>query len=206
MMQYAVGNGSRPSEDVLLRAMFSERKRVFVDLLRWDVPVLEGQFEIDQFDGPTTIYLIIAGRDGEHRGSMRLLPSTGPHVLGSIFASLCFAAPPCASDIWEISRFCLSRRLRAPERRLVRNQLVTAAARFALDNAIAGYSCVADRGWITQIGAFGWHCEPLGMLQRLDCGLVGAMKITIGADTPALMRAAGTWAATDMLVAGGQAA
>ena len=37
-------------DDRLLRTMFEARKRVFVDLLKWDVPVLEGAYEIDQFD------------------------------------------------------------------------------------------------------------------------------------------------------------
>ena len=42
-----------------LREMFEARKRVFVDLLKWDVPVLEGRFEIDQFDDEHAAYLIV---------------------------------------------------------------------------------------------------------------------------------------------------
>lgn len=34
----------------VFRSMFEERKRVFVDLLGWDVPVLARRYEIDQFD------------------------------------------------------------------------------------------------------------------------------------------------------------
>ena len=36
--------------DRVFRSMFEERKRVFVDLLGWDIPVLAGRYEIDQFD------------------------------------------------------------------------------------------------------------------------------------------------------------
>ncbi len=41
---------ARAMENRLFRSMFEERKRVFVDLLRWDVPVVAGRYEIDQFD------------------------------------------------------------------------------------------------------------------------------------------------------------
>ena len=128
--------GSRGQEHAVLRSMYAARKSVFVDLLGWDVPVLDGQFEIDQFDGPQTLYLIAAEPDGTHLGSMRLLPTSGPTLLGDIFDFLCDDAPPSKDTVWEISRFCLSRELRAAQRRQVRNRLVTMAARFALDNGI----------------------------------------------------------------------
>ena len=38
--------------------MFEARKRVFVDLLKWDVPVLDDAYEIDQFDTPDASYLV----------------------------------------------------------------------------------------------------------------------------------------------------
>ena len=44
--------------DPALRAMFEARKRVFVDLLKWDVPVLDDAYEIDQFDTPVASYLV----------------------------------------------------------------------------------------------------------------------------------------------------
>ncbi len=36
-----------------LRAMFAARKQVFIDKLQWDLPVLDGRFELDQFDTRT---------------------------------------------------------------------------------------------------------------------------------------------------------
>ena len=100
-------------ESAALRAMYRARKEVFVDLLKWDLPVLAGEFEIDQFDGEDAVYLISAAEDGEHFGSIRLLPTDRPHLLGSIFPHLCDGPPPSGADIWEITRGCLSPRLRA---------------------------------------------------------------------------------------------
>jgi N-acyl-L-homoserine lactone synthetase len=52
--------GSERCGDRTLRAMFEDRKSVFVDLLKWDVPVLDGRFESDKFDDEYANYLIIA--------------------------------------------------------------------------------------------------------------------------------------------------
>lgn len=57
---------SRPASEPPLQAMFAARKRVFVDLLRWDVPVLDGRYEVDQFDDAHAEYLIVGGEDGRH--------------------------------------------------------------------------------------------------------------------------------------------
>ncbi|MDT7531958.1 MULTISPECIES: acyl-homoserine-lactone synthase [unclassified Sphingobium] len=191
MMQ--IIRGGSLQEQTVLRSMYEARKRVFIDLLRWDIPVLAGRYEIDQFDGPSTIYLIAAERDGTHLGSMRLLPTSGPNLLGDIFPELCDLAPPASTTIWEISRFCLSRDLRAAERRQVRDHLVTMAASFALEEGIESYCCVADMPWFSQILSFGWECRPLGLPRTLACGMLGAMQIIISEDTPALMQAAGVW-------------
>ena len=201
-----IAGGGAATRDALLADMFRARKSVFIDLLGWDVPVLAGQYELDQFDVPSTRYLLVATPEGEHLGSLRLLPTNGPTILGDIFPSLCAGPLPAAPDCWEISRFCLSRKLRAAERRLIRDRLVTAAVTFGLQNEITSYVCVADTAWLRQIHAFGWRCEPLGPSQSLACGFTGAMRIAVAPDTPGLMQAAGTWrpstaADTDQLAA-----
>ena len=185
------GGCMEPCSDRTLRAMFEDRKSVFVDLLKWDVPVLDGRFEIDQFDDSHATYLIIADEDGDHLGSARLLPTTRPHILGDLFAGLCAAPPPAGPDVAEITRFCLSRRHGAASRRRTRNQLVTALAWHALDQGIRTYTGVAELAWFQQILAFGWDCRPLGVPARLECGMIGALAIEIRADTPDLLAANG---------------
>ena len=185
--------GLEPCGDRTLKAMFEDRKSVFVDLLKWDVPVLDGCFEIDQFDDSHATYIIIADEDGDHLGSARLLPTTRPHILGSLFARLCAAPPPAGPQVLEITRFCLSRRQNAAARRRTRNQLVTALAWHALENGIKTFTGVAELGWLQQILAFGWDCRPLGVPARLECGMIGALAIEIRPDTPELLAANGIW-------------
>jgi N-acyl-L-homoserine lactone synthetase len=191
----------RPLADEVLRAMFEARKRVFVDLLKWDVPVLEGRFELDQFDDEHAVYLIVRGEEGEHLGSARLLETLRPHLLDTLFAELCAAPPPRGPSILEITRFCLDRRLPAPRRLVVRNCLVSALTDYALLRGIATYTGVADFRWLQQILAFGWACRPLGLPRICDGNMLGALRIDISPETPALLARNGIYVAPGLELA-----
>lgn len=186
-----------PCSDRTLSAMFEDRRSVFVDLLKWDIPVLDGRFELDEFDDENASYIIIADQDGDHLGSARLLPTTRPHILSALFAHLCAAPPPIGPQVFEITRFCLSRRQNAAARRRTRNQLVTALAWHALENGIRTYTGVAELSWLQQILAFGWDCRPLGVPRRLECGMIGALAIEIRPNTPELLATNGIWDLAD---------
>ena len=193
-MGIVIENGfSGPRSSRTLRAMFEDRKSVFIDLLKWDVPVLDGRFELDQFDDEHATYIIVADSDGDHLGSARLLPTTRPHILGSLFANLCAASPPAGPEVFEITRFCLSRRQKAAARRETRNRLVSGLAWYALEHGIRTYAGVAEMAWLQQILAFGWDCRPLGMPSPDPSGMIGALAIEIGPETPGLLAANGIW-------------
>ena len=177
----------QPLDDEVLRSMFEARKRVFVDLLKWNVPVLDGQFEIDQFDDEHATYLIVRGDAGEHLGSARLLETVRPHLLDTLFADLCAAPPPRGPNVLEITRFCLERRLPAARRLAVRNCLVSGLVDYALLRGVTTYTGIAEMGWLQQILAFGWACRPLGLPQVRDGRMLGALRIDIAAETPALL-------------------
>ena len=184
---------ARAMENRLFRSMFEERKRVFVDLLRWDVPVVAGRYEIDQFDNDRAVYIVIADAEGEHLASARLLPTTGDHILGTIFSELCEQAPPQGGAILEITRFCLARRLRARERLEVRNRLVSALVEYALCNHIGSYTGVAEWSWFQQILSFGWVCRPLGTPGSTSGRCLGALQIDIDGRTREQLQASGIW-------------
>ncbi|MCM8731088.1 acyl-homoserine-lactone synthase [Hephaestia sp. GCM10023244] len=181
-------------ENAALRAMFRARKEVFIDLLQWDLPALAGEFEVDQFDNQDAEYLILMGREGEHRASARLLRTDRPHLLGDLYPHLCAGPIPSGPTIREITRFCLDRHQRAAERRAARNQLVTVLAEYALENGISGYTGVADLDWFDQVRRFGWTCEPLG--QPVDHGgrwLTG-LHIAVEPDTIERLRRGNVYA------------
>ena len=176
-----------------LKGMFEARKQVFVDLLKWDVPVIDGRFEVDEFDTPAARYLLVTDREGTHLGSARLLPTSRPHILGSLFGTLCAGPVPTGPAIAEITRFCLGRNQTSVERRLTRNRLVSALVRDAQKRGIKTYTGVAEISWLQQILAFGWHCRPLGPPKVIGRSMLGALAIEIDGGTPALLAANGIW-------------
>jgi acyl-homoserine lactone synthase len=174
-----------------MREMFEARKQVFVDLLKWDVPVIEDRYELDQFDDENATYLVVPQVEGGHAGSARLLKTDRPHILDTLFPELCASPPPRGRDVREITRFCLGREQGSRCRLETRNLLVSSLVRYALENGIRTYTGVAEIGWLQQILAFGWRCRPLGLPRRIGGRMLGALSIDISADTPALLEASG---------------
>lgn len=174
-----------------LRTMFAARKRVFIDLLKWDLPALAGEYEVDQFDTVEARYLILGDRAGDHRASARLLRTDRPHILGELYPFLCAGPVPSGPTTYEITRFCLDPRQRAPERREARNELVTALAVHALSAGITDYTGVATSVWYEQIATFGWRCNRLGLPAEVDGQQLVGLHIRIDAQTCAALRTAG---------------
>lgn len=183
----------------ILSMMFMDRKRIFIDLLKWDIPV-DGDFERDQFDDDDAEYLIVTDeKTSDHLGSVRLLRTDRPHILGNVFPQLCDVPVPTGSSIREITRLCLSPRLRAAERRVVRNRLATALTEYALLTGITSYTGVAEMGWLTQILGLGWRCLPLGIPRNINGSLLGGLQIHISSETINLLRDAGTCSTSGLI-------
>lgn len=172
-------------ENVTAASMFADRKRLFVDLMSWNLTIHNGLYEIDQFDGDHATYIVDVDGDGAHIGSLRLLPSERPHILGELFAHLCDADVPCGADTMEITRLCLPARLRAAGRLALRNRLISAMVDHALENGIAVLTGLTRSSFLKQICAMGWRCRLLGATQYVGGDLVGAFRIDLDADTPA---------------------
>ena len=92
----------------LIDEMFRLRARIFRDRLRWDVQVVDGK-ERDKYDDEAPVYLIYTDDEtGEIKGSLRLLPTTGPTLLADFFSdTLPDAVHLSAPTIWECTRVCL---------------------------------------------------------------------------------------------------
>jgi len=176
-----------------LNQMHRDRKKVFVDRWKWDVPVVDGQYEIDQFDNAHTIYLIAAERDGSHAASIRLFPSTQPHMLGTLFPHLCPLGVPIDEATWESTRLCLPQRHGAERRRVLRNMLFAAMVDVALERGIERYTGVIPDPFRKEVLAMGWQAEPLGPAVRIPGGPIGAFLIHIRPDTRERLRWTGVY-------------
>lgn len=190
-MFLTVNQDNRAREHVALRSMFEARKRVFVDLLKWDLPVLADRFEVDHFDDPHATYLIVTNGEGEHLASARLLPTTRPALLDGLFPHLVAGPVPKGAAIFEITRFCLSPGVGARQRRVARDILLAGLVDYALSHGITTYTGVAELSWFRQVERFGWDCRLLGEAAMHNGRALVALAISIEADTLASLAAAG---------------
>ncbi len=128
-------------------AMFRDRARTFSGRLGWEVKVKDG-YERDSFDDANPLYLVSVDPDTEqYRGSLRLLPTTGPNMLRDVFPFLLDEGEYIESaTIWEASRICAMAADGQPERS--KNGVSV-----ALGELIAGIGEVAIIAGLTQIVA-----------------------------------------------------
>jgi acyl homoserine lactone synthase len=95
----------------LLTQMFRLRYEVFYRQLAWEVDGT-GDLERDEFDDLDPVYVLaVRHRDNTVVGCLRLLPTTGPHMLRHVAAfqpALQGRPSPCSSRVWEISRLAVT--------------------------------------------------------------------------------------------------
>lgn len=163
----------------LFDTMHADRKRVFVDMLKWDIPH-DGKFEKDSFDTDYADYLVLQDANSEvHLGSVRLLPTTGGHILGDVFPFLCDGPVPRGPRISEITRLVVSPDVDRRERMKVRNMLGRAMVEFALMFEIEYYTAVCEMGFLSQLLASGWRIDPLGLPREVAGSVIGAVLIHV---------------------------
>ena len=187
-------------------SMFRDRKALFVDLLGWNVPVVDGQYEIDRYDGDNAIYLIAVDDDGHHIGSMRLLRTEQPHLLTDLFAGLCTADIPRGPHVMEITRLCLPQRFGSAGRHWIRNRLISAMVDHALANEVSLLTGVVTAAYREQVLAMGWRAASLGPARLRDEIALGAFRLDIDAETPARLAANGIYAPGMIVPAAAEAA
>ncbi len=106
-MIYVVDALNYAKAPTLLDEMHKLRARVFKDRLAWEVNVVNDR-ERDYFDDLKPVYLLHVDNEGRVLATLRLLPTTGPHMLSDTFPQLMDEGEPIRSaNIWESSRFCV---------------------------------------------------------------------------------------------------
>ena len=155
----------------LLDDMFRLRARVFRDRLRWDVQVTDEK-ERDKYDDEGPVYIIYADDESlKVKGSLRLLPTTGPTVLADIFSdTLPDAVHLSAPTIWECTRFCLEdgilSRTSREELLIASAVLIAALGDVAIGAGIESIVGNFDSTMLRLYRRIGCEVEVLGSTQR----------------------------------------
>ncbi len=146
-----------------LAEMHRQRKVVFVDRARWNVPVIADR-EIDCYDHESTMYLLAKEKpDGPLLASVRLLPTVGPHLMSDLFAAACSGSAPRGPTVWEASRFCTAPVLQSRSARLALLwEIACGVMETALVYGIDQIIFVANRALLPLALDCGWQARALG--------------------------------------------
>ncbi len=157
----------------LLDGMFRLRARIFHDRLGWDVQVRDGK-ERDKYDDKGPIYLIYTDDEArEVKGSLRLLPTTGPTLLADFFwDTLPDAVHLSAPTIWECTRFCVDDKIldkgQQDELIFTSSVLISALGDLAISAGIESVIGNFDSAMLRLYRRVGCEVEILGSTLRYD--------------------------------------
>lgn len=161
---HVVCAGNRHLYEDVLDDYFCARHRVYIDERRWMELAKPDGREIDQFDGPTTIYIIaLEGR--RVVGSQRMVPTCGPTLMGDVFPQLAAARGLVRRpDAYELSRMFVVRDRRGDAAHPTIESLVMAGTmEYGLAEGIRQFTIVMETWWISRFLNMGWKVRPLGL-------------------------------------------
>jgi N-acyl-L-homoserine lactone synthetase len=138
----------RDQHKALFNEMFRQRKLVFHDQKGWDVKLVDGEFEMDEYDRDDTVYLLAKNARGQLVGSMRLISTAMPHMMsgpfGKMFPDVGFKSPL----IWEATRFVVvgDHGVQPNNISTAACELLLGACRFGLQNGVRHMTSVYETG------------------------------------------------------------
>lgn len=146
-----------------LDGMFEHRYRILIKGLGWKVPEQFSNRDQDAYDTDDTVYLVDTDSNGQLLASVRLNPTTKPHLMSDIFASHCdLLGVPRSDDIWELSRAVYDfEKMDGTRFRFSRAAMRLAIVEFCQSVGIAKVSWLTKRDLFATISSF-WPTKPLG--------------------------------------------
>ncbi|MBV8753564.1 MAG: hypothetical protein JO309_01650 [Pseudonocardiales bacterium] len=165
------------------------RHRLFVDRQNWRVPTYNG-LEYDRFDTPAARYILWLDRFGQARGVARLLPTTEPYMIETLWPDLVDGPLPRSHAVWEATRFGCDCFLDPQARRRIVAELICGCLEFAIAQGISRYIAAMPLGIFERvIRAAGCPVAILGPTRRMERLNVAAAYVDASAEILAGVRA-----------------
>lgn len=163
-------------------SMFRLRYETFHTRLGWDVQTHDGM-ERDDFDSPSTVYILGQSPDTGVDACWRLLPTLGRYMLKDVFPELLHGQPaPEAQDVWELSRFAIATERVPPSADgfgPLSVSLMAESARFALSRGIQRYVTVTTTAIERLLKRQGLHIHRFGPPLRIGVAYAVACVIEV---------------------------
>lgn len=157
---------------------FRARHSVYVVERGWKELDRGAGREIDQFDTPHTIYLM-AIENSRVVGGHRLVPTTEPTMLSTVFPELVLRGNIRRSDVYELSRIFVVRDRRGEQARpQIESVVLAGTMEFGLAERMNQFTIVMETWWIQRLAEIGWQVKPLG----LPINIKGMITVGVAVD------------------------
>ncbi len=165
------------------------RHQVFVEESKWEELRKADGREIDQFDDGRALHMLYI-RDGAVLGYQRMLPTTKPHLLSDVLPDLCEGERPVGPEVWEWTRYCVSRPHRERGRALspIANSLLSGIVEWGLSTGVSTIIIEMDPIWLLRLVQLYFRVTPLGLPRRYGPSDVVAVAAKFDSRTLARLR------------------
>ncbi|KPB00345.1 acyl-homoserine-lactone synthase [Ahrensia marina] len=160
-----------------MRKAWSLRHEVFVEEKQWLDLEKPDKLEIDQFDNKHALHML-AFKDDELVGYQRMLPTTQPYLLNSVYPQLCELALPNDPRTWEWTRFAVKKPHRVRGRKLspIANKLLSAIVEWGLKENVSSIIIEMNPLWLLRLAQLHFRVTALGITHVLEGEDVLAVK------------------------------
>lgn len=169
-----------PLDSPVAQELFSFRYRVFVKHAGWELPC-QHPLEHDQFDTEGAVHLVSRASNGRIAGLLRLLPTTSPYMIESLWPDLLGTyRAPRSPLIWEVTRLGTDPELGPHERGQTVAELVAACLEYGLDHGIRQMLAVMTEEHARKVVlGMGWSYERCGPERLLGGSPVIALRLRL---------------------------
>lgn len=168
------------ADTLLAQEIYQFRYQVFVEHAGWPLDC-KPPLERDQFDTERAVHLVCRAANGRIAGLLRLLPTTGPYMIESLWSDLLGPYPcPRSPQIWEVTRLGTDPALGLRERGQTVAELVAGCLEFGLDHGITQMLAVMTPDHARKVvSGMGWSYERCGPVRALGTSHVIAMRLRL---------------------------
>jgi len=163
----------------LMEASYRLRHNVFVEEKGWEKLRKPDNREIDQFDDEHAVHMICR-EEGCVVGYQRMLPTTRPNLLSSVYPQLCDDEIPDDPEIWEWTRFAVEKvhRKRGVILSPVGNALLSGLVEWGLRNGVHSIVIEMNPLWMLRLFQLHFRVQPLGYIKEISGENTVAVKAT----------------------------
>jgi len=187
---YLIDRRNRAAFGAQFEEMFRIRHSIYVEARGWKAIARPDRREIDQFDTDAAVYLLGLGPQGEVTSGVRLMPTTGPHLMRDVFShTVTLGQVPCDPRVYEITRYFVWGEMRGDERRKAVTEVFCGLFEYAVARNLTQMSVVCDTFFLPRLIEAGWKVHHLGLPTEYAEGVCAAILLEVSPQRLADVRA-----------------